>query len=169
MLVQPASAGFYGEAEEMARTKGFPFLRRMSLRNPYFAAISAEIERQWLALGVPRERMFRMASGVDADHFHPAADRTIESGGSNRSVIFTGRLHPQKNLDVLLEIWPEVTMETGAEAGARGRGSGAGAAEGTRWCSRRGRSGECSSVGLMIRRKRFGRRRCLCCRVWRRG
>ncbi|HEY2157803.1 MAG TPA: glycosyltransferase family 4 protein, partial [Isosphaeraceae bacterium] len=29
-------------------------------------------------------------------------------------VVFTGRLHPQKNLDLLLDIWPEVVSMTGA-------------------------------------------------------
>src|SRR5215212_5762979 len=52
-LVQPASSGYYGEAEELARTRGFGLLRRAILRNDYFAAISADIERQWRALGVP--------------------------------------------------------------------------------------------------------------------
>ena len=32
VLVQPASSGYFGEAEELARTKGFPLLRRLALR-----------------------------------------------------------------------------------------------------------------------------------------
>ncbi len=46
-------------------------LRRLILANTAFAAISAEIERQWLELGVPAGRMIRMASGVDAARFRP--------------------------------------------------------------------------------------------------
>src|SRR4051812_2096916 len=46
ILIQPASSGYYGEAEELARTRGFPLLRRAILRNRAFAAISADIERQ---------------------------------------------------------------------------------------------------------------------------
>lgn len=114
ILVQPASSGYFGEAEEMARTRGFPVLRRLSMRNPAFAAISADIEAQWLALGVPPSRMIRMASGVDADHFRPgpsSVDATLPDG---QRVVFTGRLHPQKNLDLLLEIWPRIVTATGA-------------------------------------------------------
>ncbi len=122
VLVQPASSGYYGEAEELARTRGFPLLRRAILRNRAFAAISADIERQWLALGVSPGRMVRMASGVDAGHFHPGAV-VDESGLPPRPrVIFTGRIHPQKNLGVLLEAWPAVARRTGASLMLVGQG-----------------------------------------------
>lgn len=113
-LVQPASSGYYGEAQEMARTRGFPILRRLALRNTRVAAISADIARQWRELGFSPDRIVRMASGVDAEHFRPgpsAVERTLPTGPR---VVFTGRLHPQKNLDLLLDVWPSVTARTGA-------------------------------------------------------
>jgi glycosyltransferase involved in cell wall biosynthesis len=113
-LIQPASSGYYGEAEEMARTKGFPLLRRAALNNTAFAAISADIERQWLALGVPPSKMIRTASGVDAVTFSPGPSAVETSLPPRPRVIFTGRLHPQKNLDILLDVWPAVTERTGA-------------------------------------------------------
>ena len=84
ILVQPASSGYYGEAEELARTRGFPLLRRAILRNRAFAAISADIERQWLALGVSPGRMVRMASGVDAGPLPPRrrCDRRVRPPAS---------------------------------------------------------------------------------------
>jgi glycosyltransferase involved in cell wall biosynthesis len=109
-LVQPASAGYYGEAQEMARTKGFAWLRRLALRNTAFAAISGAIEREWLELGVPPRRMIRTASGVDTDHFSPGeppAELERELPYRPRA-IFTGRLHPQKNLERLLEAWTKL-------------------------------------------------------------
>ena len=121
VLIQPASSGYYGEAEELTRTRGFPLLRRAILRNGAFAAISADIERQWLALGVTPGRMVRMVSGVDAGHFCPGA--VDESTLPPRPrVIFTGRIHPQKNLDVLLRAWPAVTRRTGASLILVGKG-----------------------------------------------
>lgn len=114
-LVQPASSGFYGEAEELARTRGSGILRRLILRNTAFAAISEDIERQWLDLGVPLSRLVRMASGVDADHFQPGRSFLQTSLPEGPHVVFTGRLHPQKNLDLLLEIWPRVTARTSAQ------------------------------------------------------
>ena len=134
-LIQPASSGYFGEAEELARTKGFPLLRRAILRNTAFAAISRDIESQWLALGVPPGKMTRMASGVDARHFRagpvdPAFEATLPP---RPRVVFTGRLHPQKNLARLLEAWRGVDRaslvlvgdgeDRGAlEASARGLG-----------------------------------------------
>jgi len=124
ILVQPASSGPYGEVEELARTRGAPILRRWILQNPQFAAISADIEREWLALGVPPTRLVRMASGVDAGHFRPApAAPEVESALPPRPrVAFTGRLHPQKNLDLLLDAWPAVAARTPAHLVLIGEG-----------------------------------------------
>ncbi len=117
-LIQPASSGYYGEAEELARTRGFDRLRRLILHNTEFAAISADIEAQWLALGVPWTRISRMASGVDSVHFAPGPpDPAIEATLPPRRgprLIFTGRLHPQKNLGMLLDAWVAVTQQTNA-------------------------------------------------------
>jgi glycosyltransferase involved in cell wall biosynthesis len=123
-LIQPASSGYYGEAEELLRTRGAPLLRRLILRNPAFAAISADIERQWRALGVAPGRLVRMASGVDATHFHPgpAEGESEPELLPPPRVVFTGRLHPQKNLDTLLDAWPAVVRRTGANLVLVGQG-----------------------------------------------
>lgn len=121
-LVQPASSGYYGEAEELARTRGFPLLRRAILRNSSFAAISEDIERQWLALGVSNDRMTRTASGVDAEHFRPGSSSLEAELLPRPRVVFTGRLHPQKNLDLLLEAWPQVAQRTAANLILIGQG-----------------------------------------------
>jgi L-malate glycosyltransferase len=104
-LVQPASAGYYGEAEELGRTRGSGPLKRAIFANTGFAAISAEIEREWLALGVSPNRIVRMASGVDAEQFRPGTSSVEDRLLPRPRVVFTGRLHPQKNLPLLLEAW----------------------------------------------------------------
>jgi L-malate glycosyltransferase len=113
-LVQPASAGYYGEADELMRTRGAAVLRRVILSNTGFAAISAEIERQWRDLGVGPERMIRLASGVDAVEFRPGSSPVGSLLLPRPRVIFTGRLHPQKNLPMLLEAWCEVSRQSPA-------------------------------------------------------
>lgn len=113
-LVQPASSGYYGEADELARTRGSAWLLRLILGNTAFAAISADIERQWLGLGVEPGRMFRTVSGVDADHFHPGASAVEDALLPRPRAIFTGRLHPQKNLPLLIDAWPAVAERTAA-------------------------------------------------------
>jgi glycosyltransferase involved in cell wall biosynthesis len=107
-LVQPASAGYYGEAEELCATKGAFLLRRAILANTGFAAISAEIEREWRALGAEPRRIARMVSGVDTETFHPGVSHVEAELLPRPRVLFTGRLHPQKNLPLLLEAWTEV-------------------------------------------------------------
>ncbi len=111
VLVQPASAGYYGEAEELFRTRGAGVLRRAILANTGFAAISAEIEREWRALGVGPGRMVRMVSGVDAEQFHHGPSAVESCLLPRPRVMFTGRLHPQKNLPLLLEAWTEVARK----------------------------------------------------------
>lgn len=113
-IVQPASSGYYGEAEELLRTRGSRLLKRCILRNSAFVAISADIEAQWLALGVPASKLTRLASGVDTRHFHPGPGTLETSLPPRPRVMFTGRLHPQKNLDVVLDAWPEVARLSGA-------------------------------------------------------
>jgi glycosyltransferase involved in cell wall biosynthesis len=123
ILVQPASAGYYGEADELCRTRGSRLLRRLILANTAFAAISAEIERRWRELGVPPCRIVRMASGVDADLFRPGPSPVEPALLPRPRVIFTGRLHPQKNLPLLLESWRHVAERTGANLIIVGPGS----------------------------------------------
>jgi L-malate glycosyltransferase len=113
-LVQPASSGYYGEADELRRTRGSGLLRRAILANTAFAAISAEIQRQWRDLGVAEARMIRMASGVDAERFQPGPSAVEAELLPRPRAVFTGRLHPQKNLPLLLEAWTEVARRSPA-------------------------------------------------------
>jgi L-malate glycosyltransferase len=107
-LVQPASAGYYGEADELSATRGASLLRRAILANTGFAAISAEIDREWRALGVGEGRIARMVSGVDTETFYPGVSHVESELLPRPRVLFTGRLHPQKNLPLLLEAWTEI-------------------------------------------------------------
>lgn len=115
-LVQPASSGFYGEAQELARTRGASILRRIILRNSHFAAISDDVAREWAGVGVPPDRLSRLCSGVDTDVFRPGPGGVeVEAGLLPRPrVVFTGRLHPQKNLPMLLDAWAEVARRSAA-------------------------------------------------------
>lgn len=122
-LVQPASSGYYGEAQELMRTRGAPLLRRAILRNSHFAAISDDIAREWLALGVPPDRLTHTASGVDCDLFRPGPSAVESYLLPRPRVVFTGRLHPQKNLPLLLNAWVQVARRTPANLILVGPGS----------------------------------------------
>jgi glycosyltransferase involved in cell wall biosynthesis len=105
------------------RTRGAPLLRRLILRNPRFAAISDDIAQEWLALGVPPDRLTRTASGVDADVFRPGQSAVEGELLPRPRVVFTGRLHPQKNLPLLLNAWAEVARRSPANLILVGPGS----------------------------------------------
>lgn len=122
-LAQPASSGYYGEAQELMRTRGAPLLRRLVLRNAHFAAISDDIAREWLDLGVPHERLTRTASGVDAEVFRPGPSAVEADLLPRPRAVFTGRLHPQKNLPLLLNAWVEVARRSPANLILVGPGS----------------------------------------------
>jgi glycosyltransferase involved in cell wall biosynthesis len=113
-LVQPASSGYYGEADELRRTRGAALLRRIIMANTAFAAISADIERQWCELGVSAGRLVRTVSGVDAERFSPGPSAVDAELLPRPRVVFTGRLHPQKNIPLLLEAWKEVARRSPA-------------------------------------------------------
>lgn len=108
VLIQPASSGFDGEAQEMMRTKGAPVLRRLSLRNRHFACISDDIRQEWQALGVASSSFIKASSGVDLRTFYPA-NRPLLDSHSEFQAVFTGRLHHQKQVDLLIRAWPIVT------------------------------------------------------------
>ena len=107
VVVQPASSGYDGEAQELMRTKGAGILRRLVIRNRCFATISDDIKQEWKALGVPEQAFFKASSGVDTKHFHPSPDRPMCDPKSFQA-IFTGRLHAQKQVDLLIKAWPKV-------------------------------------------------------------
>ena len=118
-LVQPASAGYYGEADELRRTRATAFLRRAILSNTGFARDDPRREIDRLSgrareLGVAPGRIVRMASGVNTNEFHPGKSTVDADLLPRPRVIFTGRLHPQKNLPLLLEAWSKVARQSEA-------------------------------------------------------
>ncbi len=108
VVVQPAASGPYGEYSIWQRTRGADRLRRWILRCDHFVAISAEIEQELRAWGVPATRITRLASGVDTDEFAPGRSELEDRLPPRPRVLFVGRLHAQKNLPVLLHAWREV-------------------------------------------------------------
>ena len=89
----------------MSQARGHRLVRSLILDNSHFVAISQQIEEELRAWGVPSERLDRFASGIDVDEFAPG-DSPLESQLPARPrAIFLGRLHPQKNLVVLLRAW----------------------------------------------------------------
>jgi L-malate glycosyltransferase len=104
-LVQPAASGPYGEFQLMSRTRGQRFVRSSILANSHFVAISEHIQEELRSWGVPSERLSRFASGIDVDEFAPGPSPLESQLPARPRVIFLGRLHPQKNLVLLIQAW----------------------------------------------------------------
>ena len=84
------------------------------LRADAFVAISGPIRAELRDAGVPAERILVVPNGVDVERFRPAT--ADERAALRRSlglpegplVVYTGRLSPEKGVDVLVAAWPRV-------------------------------------------------------------
>ena len=77
-----------------------------------FACISRDIERETLACGVPRERVWYLPNAIDMTHFRPAEPGERERLRRERNLpldgvvcLFVGRLSREKGVMELLEAW----------------------------------------------------------------
>lgn len=110
-LVQPAASGPFGEYHQWKQTRGRQILRSWILRNDLFVAISDAIRAELLLFGVPADRIRLVGSGVDLDEFSPGPSPLEGILPPRPRVVFTGRLHPQKNLPLLLHAWQQVVRK----------------------------------------------------------
>jgi glycosyltransferase involved in cell wall biosynthesis len=77
-----------------------------------FACISRDIERETLACGVPRERVWYLPNAIDMTHFRPAEAGERDRLRRERDLpldrvvcLFVGRLSREKGVMELLEAW----------------------------------------------------------------
>lgn len=79
-----------------------------------FPVISAEIDAELQEIGVPEAKRLFIPNGVDTDRFAPAtADERLRLRqqleiGEGLTAVYTGRLVPEKRVEHLIEVWPEV-------------------------------------------------------------
>jgi L-malate glycosyltransferase len=109
-IAKVACGGPDGDFSRLRRTRtgaALPLLRRLHR----VVAISAEIEAELLAHGFAANRIVRIPNGVDLTRFAPTTDPAIaraQVGFGAETVLFLGRLDPQKGLDVALTAWARV-------------------------------------------------------------
>jgi glycosyltransferase involved in cell wall biosynthesis len=100
LLVKISASGPDGEFERIESGRRGPFRRQMLralLRSPaHFVVMNAASEQDLLERGVTEERIHRIPNGV-AEMPQAAPDPIPPL-----RLLFTGRLHPQKQLDMLL-------------------------------------------------------------------
>lgn len=82
-----------------------------------FPVISAEIDAELAGIGVPADKRHFIPNGVDTQRFAPVApaQRTAlrqQLGlGDGITAVYTGRLVPEKRVDLLLATWPAVRQQ----------------------------------------------------------
>jgi len=95
-------------------------LRIASLRKNIdaFIAVSREIDAEFASINIPSESRFYLPNGVDTDYFSPPSavekHRLRTDLGlvtASPIIIYSGRLHKDKRVDLLLDIWPSIRQQ----------------------------------------------------------
>ncbi len=118
MLRLPVIAQYHTEVADYAAVMtGMPFVRELVApivgwfyqQAELCLAPSAAVEARLGVLGVPAERVQRIARGVDLELFHPArrsrAALLRHRAGDGPVALYVGRLSKEKNLDTLMAAW----------------------------------------------------------------
>jgi glycosyltransferase involved in cell wall biosynthesis len=115
ILLNPHACGAIGDVGVLSSTAlGRMRLRATVLRADAFVAISGPIGAELREAGVPPERILVVPNGVDVERFRPAAAedraalRRCLGLPNGPLVVYTGRLAPEKGVDLLVAAWPRV-------------------------------------------------------------
>ena len=80
-----------------------------------FSAISPEIASEWIASGIPSEKIHRIPNSVDTSRFMPVESaqkdllrKKLNLPQNATIVVYTGRLVSYKGLPLLLKVWDEI-------------------------------------------------------------
>ncbi len=116
LLFTPHRGGSIGDVQRLHQK--FLGTRRMAAiaaSGERFICISGEIAAELRSAGVPAERLVHIPNGVDIARFRPrpaaervALRRRLGLPGESLVTVFSGRLAPEKRVNLLLEAWPEV-------------------------------------------------------------
>jgi glycosyltransferase involved in cell wall biosynthesis len=115
LVLNPHACGSIGDVAVLSATElGRVRLRLAMSRADAFVAISRTIRDELIAAGAPPHRVWSIANGVDTDRFSPAGERERERVRAALGlpdapwVVYTGRLAPEKGVDLLLSAWPRL-------------------------------------------------------------
>ncbi len=115
IVAKVLSGGKQGDVDKLQH-KPFGQKRLTTFRHQVdaFITISQEIDEELAAIDIPVEKRVFIPNGVDTDRFSPASLQAKQALRTQLRLpvgpiaLFMGRLVPQKGLDQLINIWPEV-------------------------------------------------------------
>jgi glycosyltransferase involved in cell wall biosynthesis/Ser/Thr protein kinase RdoA (MazF antagonist) len=123
-IAKLANSGQASDVEKMRQDRQLALARTMlpvALECDRFVAINEVIVDELAAAGVPREKIVSFGNGVEIDGIQPRRDYRL---GQPAGLVYVGRLHPQKGLDVLLEAIRLLAIEQRRELHLRLIGDG---------------------------------------------
>ena len=121
LVINPHRSGKIGDVGFLTHNRPFTGRLRLAAARRWgdaFVSISRDIHDELAGIGVDEQKLWDIANGVDVDHFAPAdaADRAAlrQALGlpAGPLVVFTGRLVPEKGVNVLLASWPQVLKQS---------------------------------------------------------
>ncbi len=132
LVVNPHACGSFGDVGLLSATRvGRLRLRAVVKRAAAFVAVSRTIRDELVGAGAPPGSVWNITNGVDTDRFCPARYeerrmlRRVLGLDDGPLAVFTGRLAPEKGVDVLLSAWPRLLARVpGARLRILGSGSG---------------------------------------------
>jgi glycosyltransferase involved in cell wall biosynthesis len=98
-----ANSGAASDVDKMRldrQLRGARFFLASALRSDRFIALNEAVTEDLMAVGVPRERIVSLPNGVVLDGVNPKPNYGIEGPVH---IVFVGRLHEQKELEILIE------------------------------------------------------------------
>jgi glycosyltransferase involved in cell wall biosynthesis len=113
LVVTAHASGAIGEVAHLARQGPLGSARLAALRRlaSAFVAVSDPIRDELVGAGIPGARIRRIPNGVDTRRFAAATPaerarlRSVLGLSAGPVAVYTGRLAPEKGVDVLVESW----------------------------------------------------------------
>ena len=109
-IIKIANSGSYGDLLMMQRNAKLFGTRQMlpvALHTDFLVAITPLIVQELRAAGVPMTRILEIPNGIEVGTFGPKADYRLHDPVT---LLFVGRLHPQKRLDLLLPAFRQAKL-----------------------------------------------------------
>ena len=116
VLVKLLRGGGRGDIYKLKRRRFWKSdMQRLARDVDVFLVISHEIDEELSALGVPPEKRVFLPNGVDTVRCRPVSEdrkmilrESLSLPMLEKIVLYAGRLVPEKRVDHLLKIWPQV-------------------------------------------------------------
>ena len=99
-IIKIACAGKYGDLYLFSQFKWFDYALEIMHQADAIVAVSKEVERELLEYGFPHDRIVHIPNGVDVAKFER---ENPPFQNSSVNFLLTGRRHPQKGIDILLQ------------------------------------------------------------------